>query len=450
MLFRSDDAFRDGVRRYIARHAYGNTVTDDLWQSLDAHAARPVRAIARDLTLQAGVPLIVERDARCVAGRTQVTLSQQQFDVDAPRVARWHAPVALAVLGGGNARAVVTGAAPQRVSVPGCGPLVINAGQASYLRVRYSDAGLAALTERFAQLSVDDRLGLLADTQALAFAGQLPMGAWLGLLRQVPAQQDPLVTGMLIDQLTDLDNLVAGLPTRPAFRAFARSLLDPIFARVGWQAAEGESGDAATLRVDLIVALGTFDDAAVVAEAQRRFTRFRADPASLQGDAREAVLKVVAIRADANDWDALHALAKAATTELEKAEDYELLGYVHDRDQAQRALALAISGEPPATIAGRLLRSIGVVHPGPTLDFVADHWAAVEPLYGDGAAATIAARFFDTGADRAMLPRLDAFVEAHVPSATRGRIVKNAALIRYRAGVRDQRLPQADRWIAAQ
>jgi aminopeptidase N len=116
-----DDAFRDGVRRYIAAHAYGNTVTDDLWQSLDAHAARPVRAIARDLTLQPGVPMIVEHDARCVAGRTEVTLSQDQFTVGSPRVARWHAPVTLAVLGGGSARAVITGPTPQRVTVPGCG-----------------------------------------------------------------------------------------------------------------------------------------------------------------------------------------------------------------------------------------------------------------------------------------------------------------------------------------
>ncbi|MCK9684543.1 M1 family metallopeptidase [Scleromatobacter humisilvae] len=445
-----DDAFRDGVRRYIAAHAYGNTVTDDLWRSLDAHAARPVRAIARDLTLQPGVPLIVERDARCVDGRTVATLSQQQFSVGAPRVAQWHAPVALQVLGGGSARAVIAGAAPQRVSVDGCGPLVINAGQASYLRVRYSDAGLAALAQRFPQLSADDRLGLLADTQALALAGQLPMGAWLGLMRQVPAQQDPLVIRMLIDQLTDLDNLHAGLPSRPAFRVFARGLLAPIFASVGWQPAEGEAGDIATLRVELILALGTFDDAAVVAEAQRRFERFQADHASLQGDALDAVLKVIAIRADARAWETLHALAKAAPTELEKARYYELLGYAHDPDLAQRALTLAVSGEPPETIAGRLLRSIGVTHPAATLDFVSAHWAAVEPLFGDGAGATIAARFFDTGADRAMLPKLDAFVAAHVPAATRGRIVKNAALIGYRATVRDERLPQAGRWIATQ
>jgi len=445
-----DEAFRDGVRRYIAAHAYGNTVTDDLWRSLDAHAARPVRAIARDLTLQAGVPLVVERDARCVDGHTEATLSQQQFRIDAPPVARWHAPVKLAVLGGGEARAVILGAAPQRVAVPGCGPLVINAGQGSYVRVRYSDAGLAALTQRFAQLSVDDRLGLLADTQALALAGQLPMGAWLDLLRQVPAQQDPLVTRMLVDQLTDLDNLFANRPTRPAFRQFARSLLAPILARVGWPGADGAAGDVATLRVELIVALGTFDDDAVVTEAAARFKDFLANPASLEGDARDAVLTVVAIRADAHDWESLHALAQSATSELEKAKYYEWLGYAHDDAQARRALVLAVSGEPPATIAGRLLRSLGITHPALTLDFVSEHWPAVEPLFGEGAGATIAARFFDTGAERAMLPRLDAFVAAHVPAATRERIVKNAALIRYRAGVREQRLPLAEQWIAAQ
>ena len=443
-----DDAFRDGVRRYIARHAYGNTVTDDLWQSLDEHAAHPVRAIARDLTLQPGVPMIVEHDARCVAGRTEVMLSQDQFTVDGSRGGRWHAPVRLAVLGGGSARAVVEGPVPQRVTLSGCGPLVINAGQASYLRVRYSDAGLAALTAQFARLGVDDQLGLLADTQALAFAGKVPMGALLSLMRQVPATAHPLVMGLLVEQLSDLDVLHDGLASQPAWRGFARSLLAPAFARVGWQPAPGEPGETATLRAELIEALGTFDDPAVVAEAAARFKRFLADPDGLQADMREAVLAVVAVRADGATWDALHDQARAASTPLAKADFYELLGRARDRALAQRALALAVSGEPPVTVAAGLLRSVGLAHPGPTLDFIAGHWARVEPLLGDGAAATIAARFFDTGADAAMLPRLNAFVRAHVPAATRERIVKNAALIRYRATVREQRLPQADRWIA--
>ncbi|MEO5690444.1 MAG: M1 family metallopeptidase [Burkholderiaceae bacterium] len=445
-----DDAFRDGVRRYIARYAYANSVTDDLWQSLDTHAARPVRAIARDLTLQPGVPMLVERDARCVAGRTEVTLSQDQFTVDGAHAARWHAPVTLAVLGGGSASAVIEGPKPQQVTVPGCGPLLINAGQASYLRVRYSDAGLKALVGRFDDLGVDDQLGLLSDTQALAYAGKLPLSALLDMMSAVSPDADPLVLEQMIDQLTDLDQLHDGLPTQSTFRAHARARLAPALARIGVAEAEGESGATATLRASLIVALGTFDDERVVAEVQRRFKLWQADPSSLRGDLRGAVLGVVALRADAATWDTLQALATNATSPLERAEFYELLGSARDRTQANRALSLATSGEPPATVAGSLLRRIAERHPAATLDFIDTHWRQVEPLFGDGAAATIAARFFDSGADPALATRLRAFVTARIPAATRTRIDKNVGLIGYRATVRDQRLPQVDRWIAEQ
>lgn len=448
--WQGDDTFRDGVRRYIAKHAYGNTVTEDLWRALDIDTPRPVTAIARDLTLQPGVPLVTELDARCVGDHTVLTLAQGQFSIDAPRVARWHVPVKVSVLGGGQVRAVVDGARPQQVSVPGCGPAVINAGQSTYARVRYSPAGLAALVPAFGRLSVDDQLGLLADTQALAFAGRLPMGELLALMRGVPPARDrPAVAQLLVGQLEDLDRLHDGLPSQAAFREWARGLLVPFLAEVGWDGRPDDSGDVRTLRVALVEALGEFGDPQVLARVDKAFARYLEDRDSLDADHREAVLYVVATRADERTWEQLHGLALAAGSELEKGEGYEMLGHARDPALARRALDLAISGEPPTTVASRLMRAVGRVHPGLTLDFVAGHWPRVEPLFGEGAGATIAARFFDTGSDPALLPRLDAFVHAHVPAATRERIVKNAAVIRYRATVRTQRLPEADRWIAA-
>ena len=448
--WQGDDTFRDGVRRYIARHAYGNTVTEDLWKALDVDTPRQVTAIARDLTLQPGVPLVTELGARCTDGHTVVSLAQSQFSIDAPRVARWHVPVKLAVLGGGQARAVVDGAAPQDVNVPGCGPVVVNAGQSTYVRVRYSPASLAALVPAFGRLGVDDQLGLLADTQALATAGKLPMGEMLALMAGVPPSRgNPAVAQSLVDQLEYLDRLHDGLASQPAFRAWARSVLAPFLAEVGWDGRADDSGDVRTLRVALIEALGELGDPSVLAKVDQAFARYLEQRDSLDAEHREAVLYVVATRADGRTWDQLHGLALAAGSELEKAEGYVLLGHARDPALAQRAMALAISGEPPTTVAGRVLRAVGRVHPGLSLDFIASHWARVEPLFGEGAAATIAARFFDTGADLALLPRLDAFVRAHVPAATRERIVKNAAVIRFRATVRTQRLPEADRWIAA-
>jgi len=52
------DAWRDGVRRYIKAHAYGNTVTNDLWREVEVTAGKPITDIAHEFTLQPGIPLI--------------------------------------------------------------------------------------------------------------------------------------------------------------------------------------------------------------------------------------------------------------------------------------------------------------------------------------------------------------------------------------------------------
>ncbi|HEX4859618.1 MAG TPA: M1 family metallopeptidase, partial [Rhizomicrobium sp.] len=44
--YTGEDAFRAGVRNYIKAHAYGNTVTDDLWRELDKTSPRPVTKVA--------------------------------------------------------------------------------------------------------------------------------------------------------------------------------------------------------------------------------------------------------------------------------------------------------------------------------------------------------------------------------------------------------------------
>jgi len=79
-----DDAWREGVRRYIKAHAYGSTVSDDLWRAVEAAARKPIGAIARDFTLQPGIPLVRVERTRCDAGVTTVDLVQAEFSADRP------------------------------------------------------------------------------------------------------------------------------------------------------------------------------------------------------------------------------------------------------------------------------------------------------------------------------------------------------------------------------
>ena len=445
-----EDAFRAGVRRYMARHAYGNTVTDDLWRAMDEGSAQPITAIAHDLTLQPGVPLVAELGAECHDGRTTVTLAQQQFavDPDPAQPRRWQVPVILSTLGGGTAREVIDGPRPQRVTLDGCGPVILNAGQTGYFRVRYDEAGLVALTTNFARLSPDDQLGLLNDTQALAFAGRVPMSTLLALQAQVPADADAIVADVLVQQLVQLDRLGDGGPAQPAFRAFARGLIAPIFARVGWRAERGRGDDESLLRARLIEALGGFGDAAVVAGVDVRFHGFLEKPDSLPAGIREAVLRVVARRADAPTWDALHALARSAPSYLEREDDYKLLAMARDPALLASAFAVATSGEPPLSMAGSMLRTAADAHPQETLSFMLVHWPDIARVLGEDAGPTVVARFFNEGDDLSMVEQLDTFAAQHVPPTADRGLVKTQALVRYRATVRNERLPEAARWLA--
>src|SRR3981189_372762 len=95
-------AFRDGIRKYMATHAYGNTTTADLWQALESAAGKPVTGIAATFTAQAGVQLALAETA-CTGDVQRMTLRQDRFVIAplrttgaAPLPPRsWQIPVAL-------------------------------------------------------------------------------------------------------------------------------------------------------------------------------------------------------------------------------------------------------------------------------------------------------------------------------------------------------------------
>jgi puromycin-sensitive aminopeptidase len=60
--------FRDGIRAYIARHQFRNTVAADLWRELEASSGRPVGALAKDWLTQAGYPIVTAVPRPTTAG----------------------------------------------------------------------------------------------------------------------------------------------------------------------------------------------------------------------------------------------------------------------------------------------------------------------------------------------------------------------------------------------
>ncbi len=439
------DAFRAGVRAYIKAHAYGNTVTDDLWRELDKAAKLDVASIAHDFTLQAGVPLIT---ATCESDTLRLTESRFADDDSGNTPTSWRIPVTVKI---GSAktpwRGIVTSDQPAEINLPEDADAIVNAGQSGYFRTAYAPDLFKAIVAEYAGLSAQDQLGIADDTRALGFTGTVPLSGYLDIASKVDASTDPLVLRTVIAQLQGIDRLYNDLPGQAAFRAFGRELLRPIFASVGWNAKRGEDQNRGLLRASLLSALAEFDDPQIIAEARLRFAAYLKDPSELGPAKRRSVLEIVAHHADDETWDQIHTLAKNTKDSLQKQEYYELLGNADNKALASQALALALTDEVVVTTRPSIIDEVSGRYPELALDFTAAHWPQIVDMLDPNSRSGYAAGLASSSGELSTIPRLKAFAEANVPANARQDVVKAEAAIAFNARVRSERLQEVGDWL---
>lgn len=440
-----ETAFREGVRRYIAAHAYGNAVTDDLWRELDKVANAPVSEIAHDFTLQDGIPLM-----RAEETAQGLRLEQSRFALDesGSKEHDWRVPVIAATAGSSKSwRGVVTSDGG-KVPVEASQGAIVNAGQMGYYRVLYTPALFAKVAGSFAAHAPADQLGLLNDARMLGYSGDMPLSNMLMLAKQSTPKFHPQVLKVVADRLGSLDAYYNGLTTQDAYRHFARGVLEPIFDDVGWTAKRREPPDQPLLRAALLDALSQLDDDKVVREAKRRFARLVAHPNSVGAEERRAVLGIVARHADKATWETLAKLARTASANVEKERFYALMGTAIDPSLADCALDFAQNGDIAPTSRPLIVESVAKEFPEKAFDFVVAHREAVanwlEPTTRDRYVVGLLA----TGRDKTLTDKLNAYANKYIQPTARRAANVVAGQIAFAIKVREERLPEVDKWIA--
>ncbi|MCL1634148.1 M1 family metallopeptidase [Luteimonas sp. SX5] len=443
------DAWREGVRRYMKAHAYGNTVSDDLWKQIEAAADKPILAIAHDFTLQPGVPLIRVESAQCSGGKTALKLSQDEFTKDRPdkKPLAWRVPVIAQTLGGAPVRTIVAGGKAD-MALPGCGPVVVNAGQSGYYRTLYAPQPFKAVSEGFANLEPIDQLGLMNDVWALGLAGLQPASDYLDLAKSTPIDADPQIWADIAGSFASLNAYYRGDNARQAtFRKFAIARLAPVFERVGWEVRADEGDPTTILRAQLIETLSDLGDEKTIAEARRRHAAEKSDPKAVPAELRKTILSVVAKHADAATWDELHAAAKAEKTPLVKDEFYSLLSSADDDMLAKRALDLALTDEPGATNSADMIATVSYGHPDMAFDYAVAHRTDVDKLVDSTSRSSWYPALGNSSLDPAMAGKIKAYADAHIAAGSRRAAETAIANIAYRSKVRKERLPEVDAWL---
>ena len=275
-----EEIFRDGIRLYLAKHAYANTVTEDLWVALGEASGKPVDEIMNTWILQGGHPLVRVEDG---------TVTQQPFAYGDPAGdsaigAHWQVPLLTRPL----SATVVTKEILGSGAVPLAPDTLVNAGGWGTYRTAYGPAELEAIASSLSSLAPLERFTLLADTWAAVLAGQSDLPGYLTLIQGLSTAVEPPVWQSIHAALAALARVVSD-DARPTLATVTRQLVTPLFSELGWDAAEGEDENAPTLRATVLTLLGVIGaDEDVRAEAVRRF---EAD--TMAGDIATSVLSIV-------------------------------------------------------------------------------------------------------------------------------------------------------------
>jgi len=445
--FLGDDVFREGIRDYIAAHAYLNTTTADLWNALSDASGKPVGEIAAGWTEQPGFPVVkVKREQG-----GNVSLAQERFTVnlaDAPPL-EWKIPLMYEVVGESPATMLMTRKLDTIHNIPADRALKLNVNGAGNYRVEYDEASWKLLLGALRNLGVEDRVNLLSDAWGLVQANRASIGLYFELVEKLPASTELAEREQIIHVLDFINRLLSGSSEQEKFQRYARSLLRPTFDAVGWETKPEEKAATANLRASLITALGNLNDPKVVANCRERFKAYLTNPKSLAPDLRPAVFSVVGRYADELTWNELHQLGLKTTSVEEKQNYYDALAGAIDSKLVKKTLPIALTDELPTSRAVflvlRVARESG--HPDIAWDFARANMKALLAKTDALGANTYAPGLFTFFSDGSRTQELRTYAKSNLPAASAREVAKALDEIQFRSEFKNRLASQLDPWI---
>jgi puromycin-sensitive aminopeptidase len=367
------DRFREGIRRYMARHQYGNTETSDLWDALEAETGEPVRRIAESWIFQGGFP---EVSVEAGSGDTAtLRLTQRRFryargdgrgptseggDGGTGGHGHWSVPVAVESRGEATAtvdRLLLDGDALEIERPAGTSWVNANAGANGFYRVRYVEPLLTALLDHLGELTPLERYTLVDDAWASLLAAATPAPSFLETVERFVDEADLSVWERIVGGLSQLERLVEDDAAQRLHTRVA-TLVGPARARLGADGGpEGDDDRTRSLRGLLLQTAALLgDDGAARERSAELLDTYLANPRSVDPSLAAAALVVSATLGD----EALHDRLVERFRASDNPQDRErlLLALSRFRQPAcfRRTLDMALSGAVRTQDAPYLLR----------------------------------------------------------------------------------------------
>ncbi|HWN64502.1 MAG TPA: M1 family metallopeptidase [Candidatus Binatus sp.] len=448
--FLGENAFRDGIRRYMAAHKYSNSTTADLWNALSQASGKPVGEIAAGWTEQPGFPVVkVKRDGE------NVSLTQERFMIHFPNAPtlQWKIPLTYFFVGDAKPQSqLMTEKIDKLRNIPVDRVVKLNADGAGNYRVQYDEPLWKRLLDSLPKLSVADRVNLLGDAWAFVQANRAPLSTYFDLIEKLPAGVELAEREQIINAFDYINRLLIGNSARGKFRDYARSILRPTCDQLGWEPRKDETPGAALLRASLIEALGDLNDQQIVAGCRERFQKYVVDSGSIPPDLRASIFHVVGLYADDATWSKLHDFGLKTTSAEEKQNYYDALAAARDPKLVAKTLQISLTDELPTSravfLVGKVARDSD--HPDLAWDFAKANMKALLAKSDAVGVNRYAPSLFTFFSEESRADELKSYAKANLPAASAKEVAKAVDEIQFRSEFKKRLANQLSAWMENQ
>ncbi|KAL8968977.1 MAG: hypothetical protein Q9183_002219 [Haloplaca sp. 2 TL-2023] len=344
-----EQTFMEGIRRYLKKHAYGNTQTEDLWAALSDASGKPVETIMNIWTKNVGYPVVAVNEE---TGSNTIQVKQNRFlrtaDVK-PEEDKTLFPVFLGLRTKEGVNEDLTlSEREQEFKVPDKDFFKLNADHSGIYRTLYSPSRLEKLGQAAKQglLSVEDRAGMIADAGALASSGYGKTSGVLSLVKSFNSEPEFVVWSELLSRISVIRSAWAfePEPTRNGLKSFARSLVSSQAHSKGWTFSPDEDHIQAQFKALLFGSAGLAGDEKVIKAARDMFAKFKAgDRTAIHPNIRGSVYAIVLRNGGDDEYNVLLKEYQTAKDADERNTALRSLGRVESDELIQRTLSLPLS-----------------------------------------------------------------------------------------------------------
>ena len=291
------DKFQAGVRAYFKKHAYQNTVSEDLWAAFESASGLPVEDVMSTWTTKMGYPVLDVSEVSSTDDSVTLKISQRKYcsDMTGGSVSDdlWSIPINFITSGnGGRDQSLLLTTRETEFTVdnvPKDGFVKLNPDWVGFYRVNYSEDMLTKLIAAIDgnELSSKDRLNVQNDVFAMASAGLTSHTSYLKMLTAFGEEMDYVVLFDISSKLDALNPVIwLDTETHAMFKEIKQTIFTKVAKKLGFDSKPGESHLHVLLRAKAIASSGSEE---ILAESKKRLMESIASGEALPGDICESV-----------------------------------------------------------------------------------------------------------------------------------------------------------------